>query len=74
MRFINDNGGAELDHKGIVALLQGSVASAWWRQMVTVGYEHATGRRVLGETADVGFQVGVQKTIPLGREALWSCS
>ncbi len=71
--FINRNGGADLDHKGVVALLKGKgkLASAWWQQMVTVGYEYASGRRVTGETADAGYQVGVQKVIPMGRRALW---
>ena len=59
LRFIDRRGGAELDHKQIVALLrdEGGVDSGWWQQTVTVGYEHARGRRRTGETADAGFQV-----------------
>jgi uncharacterized protein YndB with AHSA1/START domain len=73
IRFIDGHGGGELDHRGIVALLGrvGGIHSGWWQQMVTVGYEHATGRRIVGETGDAGFQLGVQKVIPLGRGALW---
>ena len=71
--FIDKNGGAELDHKAIVKLLgaKGKIESGWWQQMVTVGYEHAKGRRETGETADAGYQVGVQMALPLGRDALW---
>jgi uncharacterized protein YndB with AHSA1/START domain len=71
--FIDRHGGEDLDHKGIVKLLahEGAVQSGWWQQMVTVGYEHAKGRRRTGETADAGFQVGVQRALPLGRQALW---
>ena len=36
-----------------------------------MGYEHATGRRRTGETADAGFQIGVQRVIPLGQAELW---
>lgn len=73
IRFIDENGGAGLDHRQIVALLAGpgGVGQGWWQQMLTVGYEHARGRRQTGETADAGFQVGVQRVIPLGRTALW---
>ncbi len=34
----------------------------WWCQMVTVGYEQATGRRVKNQKTD-GFEVSVSKTI-----------
>jgi len=73
IRFIDRCGGGKMDHKQIVALLagKGGIERPWWQQMVTVGYEHAKGRRKTGETADAGYQIGVQKTIPLGRTALW---
>ena len=29
------------------------------------------GRRIVGQTADAGFQVGVQRTLPLGLDAAW---
>jgi len=71
--FIDEHGGAELDHKAIVKLLgrEGKITRAWWQQMVTVGYEHAKGRRETGETADAGYQVGVQMVVPLERGELW---
>lgn len=34
----------------------------WWCQMVTVGYEQASGRRVKNQTPD-GFEISVSKTI-----------
>ncbi len=53
-----DSEGAEaLPHKQIARLLhdRGYIASSWWCQMVTVGYERARGKRVLGETESAGF-------------------
>ncbi len=71
--FIDERGGKDLDHKAIVALVggQGGVKKQWWQQMVTVGYEHARGRRVVGQTADAGYQLGVQRVIPLEQGELW---
>jgi len=58
-------GAAELDHKGIVAVLaQRHGVGPWWQQMVTVAYEQARGRREKPETEE-GFQVGVEKTLEL---------
>lgn len=34
----------------------------WWSQMVTVGYEQVTGRRVKNQKTD-GFEISVSKTI-----------
>ncbi|HEY4107295.1 MAG TPA: hypothetical protein VGM44_25530 [Polyangiaceae bacterium] len=58
-------GAAELDHKGIVAVLaQRHGVGPWWQQMVTVAYEQARGKREKQE-ADEGFQVGVSKILEL---------
>ena len=43
----------------------------WWCQGVTVAYEKARGLRVLGETKDSGFEIGVQKTLELSPEEAW---
>lgn len=66
-------GAAAWNHKEIVAFLEREhpEMSGWWRQGVTVGYEKARGKRVLGETADTGFQVGVRRTLPLELDAAW---
>ncbi|HEX3777297.1 MAG TPA: hypothetical protein VHV51_22645 [Polyangiaceae bacterium] len=58
-------GAAELDHKGIVAVLaQRHGVGPWWQQMVTVAYEQARGKREKHE-AEEGFQVGVSKILEL---------
>ena len=67
-------GAAGWDHKEIVAYLEHQhpeVTSGWWRQSITVGYEHARGKRVVGETADVGFQVGVQRRVAATAREAW---
>lgn len=68
-------GATELDHKAIVAHLRDreGLANGWWQQSVTVAYEKARGLRApVGETADAGFQVGVQRTVGVGAEEAWA--
>lgn len=64
---------AQKPHKDIARWLwdEKLIKSSWWCQQVTVGYEFATDRRVRGETADQGFEVGVHKTIPVDRDEVW---
>jgi len=58
-------GAAELDHKGIVAVLaQRHGVGPWWQQMVTVAYEQARGKNGNAATDD-GFQVDVSKVLEL---------
>ena len=58
-------GAADLDHKGIVAVLaQRHGVGPWWQQMVTVAYEQARGKNG-NQAADDGFQVDVVKTLEL---------
>jgi len=58
-------GAAELDHKGIVAVLaQRHGVGPWWQQMVTVAYEQARGKNGNTSTED-GFQVDVSKVLEL---------
>ena len=66
-------GAADWEHKQIVAHLEREhpELSGWWRQSLAVGYERARGRRVLGETADAGFQVGVRRTVGLPPAEAW---
>ena len=69
-----DSEGAEaLPHKQIAQMLhdKGYIASGWWCQMVTVEYERARGKHVLGGTEKAEFQIGVQKTLPLAAEDAW---
>ena len=71
--FLDEAGARNLTHKEIVHLINVNhyIESAWWRQSVTVGYEFARGSRILGETADAGFEIGVQKTIPREPREVW---
>ena len=59
-------------HKEIVALLREKYGiSHWWAQTITVDHEKATGKRVPGQTYSAGFQIGVQKTVPLSKQETW---
>lgn len=72
MRALDKANASELDHKQLVALLAREVESSWWQQSIAVAYEQARGKRVVGETSDTGFQVGVVRTLPATAEALWT--
>ena len=63
----------EMNHRQIVALLaeDPGLSSGWWRQTIAVGYEQARGLRKAGQTAGAGFQIGVQKTLPVASELAW---
>lgn len=68
-----DAAGAEkLTHAEIARMLLESkrVESAWWCQSVTVGYEYAKGRRIRGQVADGGYQVGVSRILPVSPQIL----
>ena len=72
LEIIDAAGGTDLTHKEIVAYLKANHdLTPWWQQMITVGYEQARGKRVEGETADAGFEIGVQKTLPLPAAKVW---
>lgn len=66
-------GATDWDHKAIVAHLgrEHPQVSGWWRQSITVGYEQACGRRTVGQTADAGFQIGVQRSIAVTVTEAW---
>ncbi len=69
---LDDRGGREMDHKELVSsLADAGVESGWWQQKIAVGYEKERGMREKGETADSGYQVGVQRTIGVPRGDLW---
>ena len=71
--MLDSEGADALPHKQIARLLydKSYIASSWWCQMVTVEYERARGKRALGETESAGFEIGVQKTLPLTPEQAW---
>lgn len=62
----------KLPHKQIASwLYDNHLHRGWWCQSITVAYEKARGLRVLGQTADTGFQLGTQKTFSLAPSELW---
>ncbi len=71
--LLDKRGAKTMPHREIARLLHKKklITSGWWCQMVTNGYERARGRRVLGQTADAGFQIGVTKTLPVTPRAAW---
>lgn len=72
IKALDEAGAGNWTHKQIVAWLARETGiSSWWQQQVTVGYEKMTGKRVPGETADAGFQVGVRRTYPFDADELW---
>ncbi len=74
LKTLDQLGAKGMAHKDIVLLLKekGLVESGWWQQTITVGYEKARGKRVLGQTADAGFQVGVSRTLPIAADQAWA--
>ncbi|MCY4436210.1 MAG: SRPBCC domain-containing protein [Chloroflexi bacterium] len=71
--LLDGEGAKALPHKQIARLLheKSYIENGWWCQTVTVEYERARGKRVLGGTESAGFQIGVQKTLPLSPEHAW---
>lgn len=71
--WLGERGASDLTHKEIVALVnsEGGVGSGWWCQGVTNEFEKHIGRRETGSTVDADFQIGVQKTLPIERDAAW---
>jgi uncharacterized protein YndB with AHSA1/START domain len=71
--LLDEAGAVEWDHRRMVAFLaESGLEKPWWQQMVSSTYERARGLKEVGETADAGFQVGVQRTIPVPAEELWA--
>jgi len=71
MGALDAAGASALNHKQLVAHLAREVESTWWQQSIAVAYEQARGKRVVGETAGMGFQVGVSRTLPMRTDELW---
>ncbi len=70
--LLDEAGARAWDHKRMVAFVaEQGLDSGWWQQMITSGYERARGLKLLGQSSGVGFQIGVQRTLPIGAEALW---
>jgi uncharacterized protein YndB with AHSA1/START domain len=73
LEVLDAAGAADWSHKEIVAYLgrEHPEVSSWWQQGLTVGYERARGKRAAGETADAGFQVGVQRSVATTTTEAW---
>lgn len=63
VKALNKAGAAEMEHKAIALLVHEKFGiDDWWAQMVTVGYEHAVGRREKHQKAG-GYEISGNKTI-----------
>lgn len=66
---------AKLSHKDIAAKLHAEHGvSGWWSQMLTVEYERAIGRRVVGQTCAGDFSASATRTFGGDKDAaldLW---
>jgi uncharacterized protein YndB with AHSA1/START domain len=72
MEILKAASSAAAGHKELVSYLsENHGLSSWWCQTVAVRYEQESGKRQVGETAGVGFQIGVRKTFPLTLEQAW---
>ena len=72
--LIREAGKADAPHKEIADYLQEARGvSPWWAQEITVEFEKHAGRRVLGQTQDGLFQLGVSKTIDAPAPEVWAC-
>ena len=71
--LLDSRGAAELSHREIVGILtkEKLVDSGWWAQSVTVAYEKRKGKRVLGQTSEGAFQIGVQRTHAMRHDEAW---
>jgi hypothetical protein len=71
---IEEGGKKGASHKEIADFLhEVHDVSYWWAQEITVEYEKHVGRRVLGQTQDGLFRIGVSKTIPAPAHTVWEC-
>jgi len=70
--IIEEAGKAEASHKEIADYLhEAQGVSFWWAQEITVEYEKHIGRRVLGQTQDGSFQIGVSRTMAASAARVW---
>ena len=68
-------GATGLDHKGIVAVLNGTMkVGPWWGQMIAVSYERARGIRAVNQKCDGEFSVGVTEVMPVGLSELFDAA
>lgn len=70
--LLDEAGARGWDHKRMGAFVadQG-LESGWWQQMITSCYERVRGLKEVGQSTGAGFQIGVQRTLPVSAAALW---
>lgn len=62
IKLLDKAGAKEMTHKEIAQMVYDKhEISGWWSQMVTVGYEQATGKRIKHQVSD-GYSISVSKT------------
>lgn len=69
--WLDEKGGRDLDHKGLVAALKETLDNAWWRQAVAGGYERLVQGRAAHQMPK-GFQVQASRTIDAPLDKVWS--
>jgi uncharacterized protein YndB with AHSA1/START domain len=69
--LLDKAGAARMTHREIVRWLAPLLPNPWWQQSVTVEYEKTVRRRQVGQTAESGFQIGVQRTLPYPAPQVW---
>lgn len=71
--LLDREGAKTMSHAEIARILWDKqyITKGWWCQMVTVGYEYAKGRRKVGQTLTAGYEIGIQKTIPVSAKKMW---
>lgn len=55
-------GADKLTHAEIARIVHSQGVPGWWSQMVTVGYERLTGKRVLGQRCDGAYSASASRT------------
>ena len=46
--------------------------SYWWSQAVVKAFEIEYNLKKIGQTEDIGFQIGVRKTVSISKERIWN--
>ncbi|TCP52591.1 activator of Hsp90 ATPase-like protein [Tumebacillus sp. BK434] len=59
-------------HEEIVGHLQEVCAvHPKWSELIASSFEQKIGRKPVGQTAEVGFQIGVRRSLPISQEQAW---
>lgn len=73
IRVLDEDNAATYSHDGLTAYLQEvHTASDKWAPLIAAMYGQKLGRKPVGQTAAVGFNIGVRKTAAIPKERIWS--